>query len=176
MITVVIGASGSGKSEYAENQALTYQGTHYYIATMEPYGEEGAARIARHHKLRKNKGFQTIECYTHLEELQFSSTDVVLLECISNLTANEMFKEGTEKWNLEQRVLQEVWSIANQVGTLIIVSNDVSMDGLSYGEDLIEYIRAMSYINKELAQRADRLVEVVCGVPLIRKGGKDEFN
>lgn len=47
MMVVVTGASGSGKSEYAEGVAvkLAGKGDLYYLATMRVYGEEGVRRV-----------------------------------------------------------------------------------------------------------------------------------
>lgn len=56
-VTFVIGAAASGKSAYAESLCLGHDGPRVYLATMEPFGEEGARRIARHRALREGKGF-----------------------------------------------------------------------------------------------------------------------
>ena len=48
MLTVVTGGSGSGKSELAENIAVKFTGKKYYIAAMQPFGEEALKRIERH--------------------------------------------------------------------------------------------------------------------------------
>ena len=45
MLTVVTGGSGSGKSELAENIAVKFTGKKYYIAAMQPFGEEALKRI-----------------------------------------------------------------------------------------------------------------------------------
>ena len=92
MIHLVTGGSGSGKSVYAEQCILDFGGTRrVYIATMQPFGAEGQARIARHRKMRAAKKFSTIECYTNLKEVELEPGSDVLLECMSNLTANEIF-------------------------------------------------------------------------------------
>ena len=56
MIHLVIGGSGSGKSEYAENLLEDSQ-RKYYIATMQVYEEEGRKKVARHRRLRAGKVF-----------------------------------------------------------------------------------------------------------------------
>ena len=98
MILLVTGGSASGKSEYAENRALqlakTEQKKLIYLAAMKPFGEEAAKRIERHRQLRAGKGFETVECYTGLENLDFPEDSIILLECMSNLVANEMFEES----------------------------------------------------------------------------------
>ena len=99
MLTVIAGMSASGKSAYAEKRALELAdgGALYYVATMEPYGEEGQRRIERHRRLRAGKGFQTIECCRHIEKAADGidaaerGEATVLVECLSNLLANEMF-------------------------------------------------------------------------------------
>ena len=83
MIHLVTGGSGSGKSAYAEQCILDFGGTRrVYIATMQPFGAEGQARIARHRKMRAAKQFSTIECYTNLKEVELEPGSDVLLECI----------------------------------------------------------------------------------------------
>ena len=61
MLRLIIGGSASGKSEYAERLVCSLSGKRIYVATMEPFGEEGRERIARHRKLREGKGFVTAE-------------------------------------------------------------------------------------------------------------------
>ena len=61
-VTLVIGSAASGKSAYAESLCLGHDGPRVYLATMEPFEEEGARRIARHRALREGKGFSTLEC------------------------------------------------------------------------------------------------------------------
>ena len=62
MITLVTGGSGSGKSAYAEDVAVSAEGTEkYYIATMQIYDAEGERKVERHRKLRAGKGFTTVE-------------------------------------------------------------------------------------------------------------------
>ena len=97
MMHLITGGSGSGKSAYAEAQVLAAgEGRRIYIATMIPRGEEGRQRVSRHRLLRAEKQFETIECYTSLQALTLPENGTVLLECMSNLVANEMFEpEGT---------------------------------------------------------------------------------
>ena len=71
MMILVTGGSGSGKSAYAEELAVsltTAGGQRYYLATMQPFGEEGRRRIERHKKLREGKGFLTIEQPTAIHQ------------------------------------------------------------------------------------------------------------
>ena len=92
MMHLVTGGSGSGKSAYAEQQVLEAgDAPRYYIATMMPYGEEGRRRVEKHRRMRREKHFETIECYMDLKQVQVPPGSTVLLECLSNLTANELY-------------------------------------------------------------------------------------
>ena len=89
---MVIGGSGSGKSEFAETICMELPAEKKcYIATMQAFDEESRARIAKHRKARSGKGFETIEQGTHLEAVCLPGGCTALLECMSNLVANEVF-------------------------------------------------------------------------------------
>lgn len=176
-MTLVLGGSGSGKSAYAEDYAvLLSRGKRtYYLATMEAFGEEAEKRIARHRSLRSKKGFLTIEQPTAIgkaSERMETGEKTVLLECMSNLTANEMFAGNEPK--AEEAVIEEVMDgvmkLKEEVTHLVIVSNNVFEDGRVYDRETMAYIRAMGRINERLAAAADKVVEVVVGIPLILKG------
>ena len=106
MFTLVIGGSASGKSDYAERHVLSLKGDgpRIYIATMEPFGEEAQARIARHHAMRRDRGFETIECYRNIGAVRLPENSNVLVEDLGNLTANELFDaellRGNNRTNL----------------------------------------------------------------------------
>lgn len=185
MFYLVTGGSGSGKSEYAEQLAVrqflggpSKQGKLYYIATMYPCDEECLDRIDRHRFMRKDRGFTTIECYHHPGQLSFGKEDVVLLECMSNLLANEMYqKEGQitgrgvqADRQLEEGILRPLLQWKRQAGSVIIVTNEVFSDGMEYDRETEEYLRLLGKSNRILAREADVVIEVVCSIPVYHKG------
>ncbi|MBQ2936468.1 MAG: bifunctional adenosylcobinamide kinase/adenosylcobinamide-phosphate guanylyltransferase [Lachnospiraceae bacterium] len=177
MITIIIGGSGSGKSEYAENYIMSVsEGKQkYYLATMQVYDEEGQKKINRHRNLRQGKGFLTIEQPVDIDmavrKMEYGEK-VVLLECMSNLVANEMFGgEASKKKNeVVEKIIREIHTLQENVTELVIVTNNVFEDGISYDDTTMEYLAAMGRINELLAKRADKVIEVVVGIPLIMKG------
>ena len=91
MLILLTGGSACGKSTYGEELAVQGPKPLYYIAAMQPYDEECLAKIARHQTLRKDKGFETIQRYTDVDTLTLPETGgTALLECLCNLTANEI--------------------------------------------------------------------------------------
>lgn len=183
MLYVITGVSGSGKSEYAENLAvkLAAGAPLYYVATMEPYGQEGRERITRHHKLRAGKGFQTIECYRNITQIvdqigeEKCRNATILVECMSNLLANEMFGGKTDaesgkglltETEQTDRLLSGMSYISRQCRHLLIVTNEVFSDGIEYAPETEEYRRMLGRMNRELAGMADEAVEVVYTIPV----------
>ena len=96
MITLVIGGSCSGKSEYAEQCLDHVPGEKIYLATMIAADEESLARVRRHREKRSGRGFRTIECprVSDLAAGDFPPGCNVLLEGIGTLAANELFPDG----------------------------------------------------------------------------------
>ena len=176
MMTLIIGGSGSGKSAYAEDYtiSLSEDRKKYYIATMQIYDEEGKRKVERHRMLRGDKGFSTIEQPIDIGKAAEKMEDgerTALLECISNLTANEMFLgeiPGTEEV-ITEKIVGEIAVLNRELTHLVIVSNNVFEDGNVYDKTTMAYIRAMGRINQKLAEMADEVVEVVVGIPIVIK-------
>lgn len=208
MITLITGGSGSGKSAYAEKyiyHASSEKGykEKYYIATMQVFDDEGQRKIDRHRRLRAGKGFITIEqprdIQNAVSKLQsencLKTGRSALLECMSNLVANEMFPpadasgiqateaekealddtenmkdyENTQIRRVSKKVLKEVSILSENVAELVIVTNNVFEDGVSYDESTMNYIKAMGIVNRGLAAMAENVVEVVAGIPVTVK-------
>ncbi len=170
MLTLIIGAAASGKSEYAEGLVLTRPGKRIYLATMEPFGEQGELRIQRHRQLRAGKGFQTVERYVDLAGLQVPAGANVLLECLGNLVANELFRPDGGG---ADAALRGVLALHQQCGHLTVVTNEIGSGGDRYLGDTEEYMRQLGRVQRELAQEAAAVVEVVCGLPNVLKAGKE---
>ncbi len=199
MMTVITGGSGSGKSAYAEDYIgqIAAKSDHcnkYYIATMKVYDAEGQKKIDRHRQLRQGKGFITIEQPADIENTiktiknqqntNFNNSDLnlsvatvhteALLECMSNLVANEMFTDdgnGNSKIVpadiVCEKITNGIMAIKDTLDDLVIVTNNVFEDGIEYDDTTMEYIRAMGIVNQRIAAMADHVIEVVVGIPVV---------
>jgi len=173
MLILVTGGSGSGKSAYAEARVSALETDEkYYIATMQVYGEEGERKVERHRKMRAARGFSTIErqrdIQLALQEMAHPKEAVILVECMSNLLANEMFTEN-EMFSEQQvvpKVMEELKELLTGTKHQVIVTNNVFEDGEEYGEGTMAYMRALGKVNRVLAEWADEVVESVVGIPV----------
>lgn len=170
MLTLVSGGSASGKSEYAESLVLAAgPARRLYIATMEIWDSESRRRVERHRAMRKDKGFDTLECPRGLAEQRPVPGCVALLECMSNLCANECFGPlGFD--GAAERILAGVERWSDSVRELIIVTNELFGDGIAYDPGTARYLEVLAQVNRAIAARADRVAEVVCGLPVVWKG------
>ena len=166
MIHLITGGSASGKSAYAEDWLLeaadeAQKGAYIYVATMIPYGRETMAKILRHRRLREGKGFVT--------GAAIPGNRGVLLECVSNLAANELYgQHGRIKDVKETRdaILEGIRHLAEYTDRLAIVTNEVNSDVNDYSKETEEYRTLMGQVNQKIADMADMVTEVVYGIPV----------
>ena len=171
MITLVTGGSGSGKSEYAEGLILDSScSRRFYVATMIAYGKEGRDKVERHRMLRQGKGFITIEKPRDVGRVMFEEHEAgsgassradraLLLECVSNLAANEMFKDeetgeaeageqqGSPIQCLSHKIAGDIISLAGQVRDMVIVTNEVCSECTRDSADMIRYKKILSEVH-----------------------------
>ena len=173
MMILVTGGSGSGKSACAEQWLSRFESPRkIYIATMYPYDDESHKRIQRHRTMRSGKGFETVERYTGIGEISLPPSCSVLLECMSNLTANEMFMENGAKDDTVAAISNGILELKKRAENLVIVTNEIFSEGVLYLGDTRKYQRYLGEINAFLADIADEVFEVVYGIPVPIKNKK----
>lgn len=174
MIVLITGASGSGKSEYGENLCVRLSDGKpmTYVATMYPFGEETLCKIKRHKEMRSGKGFTTLECFYQLNQILRSSTlhKTVLLECMSNLLANELYMEEGAKERAFEAIMEGIELLSNHCENVIIISNEVFGDMMPTNKEMAHYIDLLGRLNQEIGKRADVVCEVVYSIPVFWKG------
>ncbi len=190
MTILVIGTPDSGKSEKAEELAIGLSGKdkRIYLATMMPYGEEGENRVKKHRKQRGGKGFLTVERTRDIAEVVDESGFIsgvyvydenetrspvmakdatVLLECVTNLCANEMFDDTEKKECLSgekacEKIVAGILRLRDEVKNLVIVTNEFEPEE-SFDDGTLGYIRAVSNINEKLRLIADKTCDITGG-------------
>lgn len=171
MVITITGGSSSGKSAMAEEIAMRLTpGEKEYIATMIRSSQAEDPIIARHRKLREGKHFRTWECPLHPETLGIPENATVLLECVANLLANEMFCADADAAPAAERVLNSIRALSKKCGILLLITNEVFSDGMTYQDGTADYIRALGTVNRGLMELSDTYVESVYGIPYLLKG------
>lgn len=175
MMILVTGGSGSGKSAFAEDCMVSFGAAkRIYIATMYPFDAESKKRVQRHRRMRQGKGFETVECYTGLKKVVLPKGCVVLLECMSNLVANEMFEERGAHEQTVQEIMAGVENLLQQAAHVVIVTNEIFSDAVAFDGEMDTYLKYLGKINQEIAGKADEVTEVVYGIPVQHKSVKSQ--
>ena len=172
MMLLVCGGAASGKSAYAEEMLCRLSGDapRVYLATMQPEGEEAAARIEKHRAQRAGRGFATLECYTNLPDAAVPADSAVLLEDIGNLCANELFDPAGSGAGAAEAIVRGAEALKPRCRCLVIVTNEVCSGGADYADGTQNYLRVLAGVNRRLAALADGVCEVVCGLAEYYKG------
>ena len=168
MLTLVDRGERERKIRFCGRQGAFFRGcTEDLYSDHAPFLMKRAIkRIERHQKMRAGKGFETVECYTGLKNVKLPAGCVVLLECMSNLVANEMFEEQGAHDRTVSEVTKGIENLLEQAAHVVIVTNEIFSDAVVFDGDMDSYLEYLGKINQTAAQRADEVVEVVYGIPV----------
>lgn len=174
MNILISGGCKNGKSYYAQHlakwQAEEDQRPLYYIATMEPADEEDHARIIRHREERNGWGFTTLEKSTDIASLEADFSGSFLLDSVTALLSNEMFRrDGTVDREAYIRLAEELVQLAEKSGNVVFVSDYIYSDAMSYDELTELYRKGLAWIDRVLAKKCDAVIEASYGSILFLK-------
>ena len=165
-LTLVLGGARSGKSRYAENLIVALQPPWTFVATAEAGDAEMAERIAAH-RLRRGKNWQTLEAPHDLSAAlaAVGTEGPVLLDCLTLWLSNRMLA-GAE---LDAEIARFEAALDGRQAPVVLVSNEVG-SGIVPGNELSRRFRDMQgRLNQRMAARADRVVLMVAGLPVVVK-------
>jgi len=167
-IHLITGGERSGKSTYAESEALRLSESPVYLATARVWDEEFRQRILRHQE-RRGPEWTNIE-----EDIRPSKHDftgrVVLIDCITLWATNYFFDMQQDVDQALEALKKEFDTLVQQDATFIFVTNELGMGGMSESRTQRLFTQLQGWINQYVAARADRVTLMVSGLPLTVKG------
>ena len=151
-IILCSGGARSGKSEFAEQLALSLKGRKAYVATGQAFDDEMKDRIKKH-QLRRGKEWITFESplYLHKNWEQIKNvSDVILIDCLTMFTSNHVFAHGDintqeDSNRIESIILEELRLLLQEINnsndkTVIFVTNEIGL-GIVPENKLARYFR-----------------------------------
>ena len=175
---LVLGGARSGKSTYAEQVAAKEGGDSVlYVATAQAFDDEMQARINKH-QAERPASWRTVESPTDAGGTILAALvdeQVILVDCLTVLVSNVLLKfEDPFADEVTTAVQSEVDALITCVEKLeakiIIVSNEVGL-GLVPPYPLGRAYRdLLGKANQQLAARADKVLFMVAGLPMVLKG------
>ena len=168
-IILCSGGARSGKSEFAEQLALSLKGRKAYVATGQAFDDEMKDRIKKH-QLRRGKEWITFEIplYLHKNWEQIKNvSDVILIDCLTMFTSNHLFAHGDintqeDSNRIESIILEELRLLLQEINnsndkTVIFVTNEIGL-GIVPENKLARYFRDITgRVNREVASAANKM-------------------
>jgi adenosylcobinamide kinase/adenosylcobinamide-phosphate guanylyltransferase len=164
-LTLVLGGARSGKSRYAESLTTALPPAWIYLATAEPHDAEMAERIAAH-RSRRGAVWRTIEEPHDIAAVLATDEGTTLIDCLTLWLSNRMLAGA----DIDAEIVNLEVALAARLRPVVLVSNEVG-SGIVPDNALARRFRDLQgRLNQRLAARADRVVLLVAGLPLIVKG------
>ena len=187
-IILCSGGARSGKSEFAEQLALSLKGRKAYVATGQAFDDEMKDRIKKH-QLRRGKEWITFEIPLHLHENgeQIKNvSDVILIDCLTMFTSNHVFAHGDintqeDANRIESIILKELRLLLQEINnsndkTVIFVTNEIGL-GIVPENKLARYFRDITgRVNREVASAANKMYLTISGVTIELKSQEVHIN
>jgi hypothetical protein len=167
-IHLITGGERSGKSTYAESEALRLSESPVYLATARVWDEEFRQRILRHQE-RRGPEWTNIEEDIRLSKHDFTGR-VVLIDCITLWATNYFFDMQQDVDQALEALKKEFDTLIQQDATFIFVTNELGMGGMSESRTQRLFTQLQGWMNQYVAARADRVTLMVSGLPLTVKG------
>lgn len=187
-IILCSGGARSGKSEFAEQLALSLKGRKAYVATGQAFDDEMKDRIKKH-QLRRGKEWITFEIplYLHKNWEQIKNvSDVILIDCLTMFTSNHVLAHGDintqeDSNRIETIILEELRLLLQEINnsndkTVIFVTNEIGL-GIVPENKLARYFRDITgRVNREVASAANKMYLTISGVTIELKSQEVHIN
>jgi adenosylcobinamide kinase/adenosylcobinamide-phosphate guanylyltransferase len=167
MIQLITGGARSGKSNYAQQLALSLTEDPVYIATAKIWDDDFGARVKRH---QQDRGPE----WTNIEEQLYVSLlplegRVAVIDCVTLWLTNFFMQHKQDVDTALYSIQQEINALNKKNATIIIVTNEIGM-GVHADSDIgRKFTDLQGWANQYIAQRAQKVVLMVSGIPVTIK-------
>jgi len=170
MHSLILGGARSGKSRLAEQLADSCGLLVTYIATSQPLDGEMNERVQLHRQ-RRPAHWGLIEEPVQLAAVlraEAAEGRCLLVDCLTLWLTNLLMLDDPERLAAERDALLEC--LPGLPGTLILVSNESGLGVVPMGELTRRYVDLAGLLHQAVAERCQRVVLTVAGLPLMLKG------
>ncbi|MGE8358962.1 bifunctional adenosylcobinamide kinase/adenosylcobinamide-phosphate guanylyltransferase [Pseudomonas sp.] len=170
MHELILGGARSGKSRLAERRAAESGLAVTYIATSQPLDGEMSARV-RQHRERRPAHWALVEEPLELARVlrEHAAADrCLLVDCLTLWVTNLLMLEDDARLQAERDALLAV--LADLPGRVILVSNETGLGVVPMGELTRRYVDEAGWLHQAVAERCQRVVFTVAGLPMLLKG------
>ncbi|WP_291737748.1 bifunctional adenosylcobinamide kinase/adenosylcobinamide-phosphate guanylyltransferase [Leisingera sp. F5] len=166
-VTFILGGAASGKSAFAEQLCINAEKDRVYWATAQIFDSEMREKVSRHLKQR-GQGWTTVEEPETAGRVLDALTagQICLMDCATMWLTNHLLAE--HDLDLAQGDL--LAAVGRCRADLVIVSNETGLGIVPENKLARRFREAQGRLNIALAARAETVVQVTAGLPLVLKG------
>ncbi|MDE1196821.1 MAG: bifunctional adenosylcobinamide kinase/adenosylcobinamide-phosphate guanylyltransferase [Pseudomonas sp.] len=170
MLQLILGGARSGKSRLAEKLASESGLEVIYVATSQPLDGEMNQRVALHRQRRPDSWGLVEEPLELTKVLKQSAGPgrCLLVDCLTLWLTNLLMLEDPQRLAQERDALLDC--LAELPGEIIFVSNETGLGVVPLGELTRRYVDEAGWLHQALAERCQRVVFTVAGLPMTLKG------
>jgi adenosylcobinamide kinase/adenosylcobinamide-phosphate guanylyltransferase len=140
-----------------------------YVATARKWDDDFQKRIDRHQNDRDERWIN-IEKEKHLSEIDFTG-NVAIVDCVTLWLTNFFVETKNDVALCLEQAKAEFDKIASQENaTIIIVTNEIGMGVHAQTHIGRKFTELQGWMNQYIAQRAEKVVLMVSGIPVTIKG------
>ena len=166
-IILITGGQRSGKSSKAEELALSLSENPVYMATAHIWDEEFRERVRRHQE-RRGPQWTNIEEETALSKHDMTGR-VVVIDCVTLWLTNFFFANESNTDISIELAKAEFDAFTSKDATYIFVTNEIGSGGVSENALQRRFTDLQGWMNQYIAQKADEVILMVAGLPVIIK-------
>lgn len=166
-LSLVLGGASSGKSDFAETLVKSAGGGALYLASAQAFDDEMSQRIEKH-KGSRGSGWRTLEIPLEIAATLggLGTDETVLFDCATLWLTNHLLKEHDIP--AEQNAL--IIALGNCAANVVVVSNEVGHGVVPENPLARKFRDCQGQLNQAIAARADLVVLVTAGLPMVLKG------
>jgi len=170
MLELILGGARSGKSRLAEKLAAGSGLEVTYIATSQALDGEMSARIAQHRATRPAHWGLVEEPLELARALRDNAAPqrCLLVDCLTLWLTNLLMLDDPARLAAERDAFLE--ALAELPGRIVLVSNETGLGVVPLGELTRRYVDEAGWLHQAVAERAERVVFTVAGLPMLLKG------
>lgn len=163
-IILITGGQRSGKSNKAEELALSLSSNPIYVATAHIWDDEFRERVRKHQE-RRGPQWTNIEEELYLSRHNLSGR-VAVIDCVTLWLTNFFYANDSDVNKSLEAAKAEFDAFTQYDATYIFVTNEIGSGGVSENALQRKFTDLQGWMNQYIASKADEVIWMVSGIPV----------
>ncbi len=168
VVVLITGGARSGKSSFAQNEALALSDNPTYVATAKRYKDKEFQERIDRHMAERDQRWSTIEELFGISSLNLDKK-VVVIDCVTLWLTNFFSLYKSDVGQSLQSLKEQIQALLLFDSTFIIITNELGMGIHAESEMGRKFTDLQGWANQFIAGIANKVILMVCGIPITIK-------